>query len=292
MAGAAIRSLVPVFPRRHPPRDPIFIVGSPRSGTSVLFEVLDRSSALASLHGESHFLWELFHASSSPDWTSHQVLPAEISRKERRAIYWMIDAISVDRRYLDKSPRNSLRLAYLHAMFPTAWFVFLKRDGRAAVSSLITGWRSDDPRFPGTRVPIALAIDGYGGQNWKYLVPPGWETYVTGHSITEVCAFQWVAANEAILSAKQEIDPARWVEVRYEDLVRSPIEEAGQLLSRLGLPQDGRVLEYAHGLDRHVTRAVTPPREGKWQDENAGEIEKVLTTIGPLMRRLGYDPEE
>src|SRR5713226_6713273 len=159
--GAALRSLSPVLPRRDPPRDPVFIVGSPRSGTSVLFEVLDRSSVLASLHGESHFLWELFHPSSSPGWTSHRVLPGEIGREERRAIYWMIEAITADKRYLDKSPRNSLRIAYLHALFPTAWFVFLKRDGRAAVSSLITGWRSGDPRFPGTRVPIALAIDGY-----------------------------------------------------------------------------------------------------------------------------------
>src|SRR5947208_2015172 len=165
--GAAIRSLVPVLPRRDAPRDPIFVVGSPRSGTSVLFEVLDRSSELASLHGESHLLWELFHPSSSPDWTSHGILPGEISHEERRALYWMIDAIAADRRYLDKSPRNSLRIPYLHALFPNAWFVFLKRDGRAAVSSLITGWRSGDPRFPGTRVPIPLDIDGYLGQTWK-----------------------------------------------------------------------------------------------------------------------------
>jgi hypothetical protein len=268
--------------------EPVFVVGSPRSGTTLVFEVLDRSPHLASLQGESHLLWELFHSSTAPGWSSHEVLPEDITSGERRALYWMIDVLTGDRRYLDKSPRNSVRVPYLHHLFPGARFVFVKRDGRAAVSSLITGWRSNDPAFPGTPVRRTLSIEGYSGRNWKFLVPPGWESYAAGRTLPEVCAFQWVASNEAILSAREALTPDRWLEVAYEEFVRAPREQTARLLARLGLPPDQEVLSLAEGLDRHVTRAVTPPREDKWRDENPGEIAGIMPLIAPTMRRLGY----
>lgn len=280
-----------MLPRRGPPGDPVFVVGSPRSGTTLLFETLDRSPRLKSLHGESHFLWELFHPSSSPGWSSHLVPPEAITDRERRAVHWMVQAIAGDFRYLDKSPRNSLRVPYLQALFPSAWFVFLKRDGRAAVSSLINGWRSDDPTFPGTPVRVALSIEGYGGTNWKFLAPPGWEAYATGRSLPEVCAFQWVAANEAILAARSSVSERRWIELRYEDFVRSPREEASKLLERLELPANEEVLAFASGIHGRVTRAVTPPRPEKWREENPGEVERVLPLIAPTMGRMGYELE-
>jgi hypothetical protein len=272
--------------------EPVFVVGSPRSGTSLVFEVLDRSPHLASLQGESHLLWELFHPSRAPGWSSHEVLPEDITSEERRALYWMIDVLAGERRYLDKSPRNSVRVPYLHHLFPGARFVFVKRDGRAAVSSLITGWRSNHPAFPGTPVRRRLSIEGYFGRNWKFLVPPGWESYAAGRTLPEVCAFQWVASNEAILAAREVLTPDRWLEVAYEEFVRAPQEQTARLLAQLGLPPDREVFSMAGGLDRHVTRAVTPPREDKWLDENPREIAGILPLIAPTMRRLGYDLPE
>ena len=63
IARAVLRTAAPVLPRVPPPREPVFILGSPRSGTTLLFEILKRSSRLSSLPGESHLLGELFHPS-------------------------------------------------------------------------------------------------------------------------------------------------------------------------------------------------------------------------------------
>ena len=53
------------------------------------------------------------------------------------------------------------------------------------------------------------------------------------------------------------------------------------------------VSELDRTLDtRAVTKAVTPPRKDKWRTENPAEIESILPTIGPLMRRLGYAIED
>lgn len=291
-AGTILRAAAPLLPRKRPPNQPIFILGSPRSGTTLLFEVLGRSPHVASLEVESHFLWEMFHPLEAAGFSSHELGPQDFSRRERRVLYWVIDRVSEGRRYLDKAPRNCLRVPYLHALFPGAWFVHLKRDGRAAVSSLITGWRSPGGMFPGTPMPVPLSIEGYEGHTWKFLVPPGWEGYTKGKSLEEVCAFQWISANEAILDARDAVGPDRWIELSYEEFVRAPREQTVDLLHRLGLAVDAAVLDRAAGLDRHVTKAVTPPRPDKWRAENPQEIERILPMIEPTMRRLGYEMED
>jgi hypothetical protein len=200
----------------------------------------------------------------------------------------MIRQIAGERRYLDKTPRNSLQVPYLHALFPDAMFVFLARDGRAVVSSLINGWRDTSGMFPGRAVSRPLRIRGYDGDRWKFVVPPGWEAYTDGRALEEVCAFQWRACTEAILAAKEAIPSSQWVETRYERLTAAPEEEAERLLRALDLPVDRAVLETAAGLDRQVSKATSPPRPDKWREENPEEIERILPVIAPAMARLGY----
>jgi hypothetical protein len=258
----------------------------------VLFDLLDRSSAVASLGIESHLLWELYRPELGPGWRSHAVGPEDLGPGEQRVVWWLIRRLAGDRRYLDKSPRNSLRVGYLEALFPDASFVFLKRDGRAVVSSLITGWRSDDRRFPPLPVAPDLSVAGYQGTGWKFVVPPGWESHASGSTLAEVCAFQWAATTHAILDAKARIPTDRWVEVAYEQLVATPREEARRVLERLGLPQEEHVMGFADQLPSRVSKvAVTDPRADKWREENPKEVSSILKTIEPMMARLGYSAE-
>ena len=126
---------------------------------------------------------------------------------------------------------------------------------------------------------------------WKFLVPPGWREYTSGRSLAEVCAFQWSAANRAVLDAKRRIAEERWVEVRYEDIVENPVPAIANLLERLGIAGDRHVLEHAAQLDRRVTQtAVTPPRPDKWRAENPAEVRSIMPLIEPMMQRLGYIP--
>jgi Sulfotransferase family len=289
LAGVVLRTVGPVLPRVALPDRPVFILGSPRSGTTLLFEVLGASPNLASLGVESHLLWEMFHSLDASGFGSHELGPEDITSRERRVLHWAVDRISAGRRYLDKAPRNCLRVPYLAALFPGAFFVHLKRDGRAAVSSLITGWRSGAEMFAGTKLPRPLRIEGYDGGTWKFLVPPGWETYTTGHSLEEVCAFQWISANESILAARDGIPDSRWMELSYERFTRNPAEEIKRLLQRLEVPPEQAVLERAASLQQLVTKAVTAPQPDKWRTENPREIEHILPMIGPTMRKLGYE---
>ena len=255
----------------------------------MLFDVLNQAPGVASLDRETGVVWDTFHRVEDADWASHEVGPDDVTPAERRYLYWAIDRLAAERRYLDKLPRNTLRVLYLQSLFPDACFVFLRRDGRAVVSSLMTGWRSG-PRFGrGMVPPVPLSIEGYEGTTWKFLLPPGWETYAQGHRLAEVCAFQWVSANASVLAAKEHVASDRWVEVSYEEMVEEPRATAERALGALGLSPAPEAIRYAEELDRHVTKkAVTPPKRDKWREENGPEIEKVLPQIEPMMRRLGY----
>jgi hypothetical protein len=266
----------------------VFIIGAPRSGTTILFETLDRSASLASLGRESAVLWDMFHRIEDSGWDSHEIAPESITDRERKVLYWAIERITSGLRYLDKLPRNCLRVPYLHRLFPDAWFIFISRDGRATVSSMLEGWRSGT-RFgaTGLELPVNLSIAGYAGTTWKFLMPNGWREYASGRTLAEVCAFQWVAANQAILAAKSTIGTERWVQVRYERLIESPVETVERVLRALGIQLDDAVRQHAEVLDRHVTKAVSAPLTGKWM-RDAAEIDPILPKIRPMMERLGY----
>ncbi len=285
-----LRPALPLLPAAPRPRAPIFVLGSPRSGTTVLFQLLDRSPQLASLGRESNMLWEMFHKPEHVGFRSHVVGPEAITDRERKGVDWMIGRITGGRRYLDKYPRLCLRVEYLHALYPDAVFVYITRDGRATVSSLITGWRAADRFRPGTRLPRPLRIRGYEGEIWKFLLPPGWEPYVDGGTLAEVCAFQWREANRAVLDARERLPEADFVQLRYEDLVAEPERTAAALLEHLGMAGDEAVMEHARALGRRVSQtAVTPPRPDKWRDENPEEVASILPAIAPMMERLGYE---
>ena len=76
------------------------------------------------------------------------------------------------KRLIDKTPRNALRVGFIEALFPDAHYVFLKRDGRDNINSLINAWRT--PRYRTYEVPGGHRIPGVDPRWWKFTLYPGW----------------------------------------------------------------------------------------------------------------------
>ena len=257
----------------------------------MLYEVLAASSQVRGIRGESHVLWEAFHPERAPGWISQEIRPEEVTADERRFLYRTISMLTGDRRYLDKAPANALRVPYLLSLFADARFVCIVRDGRAVISSLLTGWRSNDAMFPGKDLGRPLAIDGYGGGRWKFVVPSGWEAYTYGHSLVEVCAFQWSASVEALEAGRASVAAEGWLAVRYEDFVSDPVGQTTSFAGCLELEPGAGLLYRSGALAQNVTKSITAPGSGKWRLEHAEEIERIAPSIAPLLRRLGYEPD-
>ena len=265
---------------------PIFIIGAPRSGTSLLFAILRTSSKLAHWPGEAHEVWEGDYHPALRGWDSNALDASDVERdaaeRIRRSFFLVTGS---KKRLIDKTPRNALRVPFVERLFPDAHFVYLMRDGRDNVNSLINAWRT--PRYRTYDLPEPHAIPGVDPKWWKFVLYPGWRDDMKG-PLEVVCARQWVASNTLALGASGAIDESRWTAIRYESLVAEPVTEIGRLMDALDLPYEDPVRQRAAATSTTAINVVTPPERGKWRRENPDEIRAIEDLIAPTMETMGY----
>lgn len=276
--------------RSGPPERPVIVLGCPRSGTTALLHALRASDELRSVQSEGHILWDEFHHPSRSDWSSDALGRADVSERERAYIYTAIRLWTRGARFVDKTPESCLRVPYLDALFPDATFVFLRRRPADTVSSLMEGWRAR-PRFVKYTLPAELTgLGSLGGSLWSFVLVPGWRDLADA-SLEEICARQYVACNEAVLDAREGAAASCWVDVAYEDLVRSPLDEVTRLFEALDLRVTDDVRHVAEALARTATAtSLTAPRADKWREQNGEAVARVLPLVADVERRLGYTP--
>lgn len=309
--------------RRKYFRKPIFIIGSPRSGTSLTYMLLGSSPGVWSTFAEDQWIFEtalglridptrdveergvfLDEKDATPercdkiyDYFWQEVVnpgmfrfsgfQSGIARKvANRLSRYIRLVLRIPVRMIHKNPRNTFRISFLRAVFQDARFVFVFRDGRANVSSLLEGW--GEKRFHTFQVPVRDNSEDEVLRQWAFELPPKWREWA-GKSLPEVCAFQWVSHNEFMLNSEQVLPKGVTVNVRFEDLLDNTTGELRRLCQFLDLPI-GRALLKAAETPPPVA-SVSPPKKDKWLDRRE-EIESVRYIIQPMMDRLGYSWDE
>lgn len=267
---------------------PVFIVGCSRSGTTVVYNVLGMATELASMHKESHDFWNFLHPPSEINWDSHIVTAADVSEKDREEVSRFYFRNFGRRRFIDKANQNCFRIPYLHALFPDACFVYVKRDGRDNINSLIHGWdRPDEYGTWSRNLPAKVQTDNGAYLRWCFFLFPGWRSFLKV-SIEEVCAQQWIEANKAILSAKSDITRTQWVEIHYEDILRSPVETFQKIFEQLEITFSSDIKRHCDTLISNPYNAFSAPRLDKWKEENRVRIERIIPEITEIMIQMGY----
>jgi hypothetical protein len=189
-------------------------------------------------------------------------------------------------RLLEKTPENCLRLPFLLALFPDAHVIYLTRDGRSNINSLMEGWKQPH-LFPGYQVPERLDIPGYSRNRWAFALIPGWQDLTTS-PLEQICAWQWVRCNEAV-SAHREQTQGRvpYLTIRYEDLISDPSAVLPRVADFLQIDFEKSLGHFAEHLPQ-INVVSTPDRE-KWRRQNPEAIDRILPLIDPMMQALGYD---
>jgi hypothetical protein len=270
---------------------PIFVLGAPRSGTTLLYRVLRASPRLANWRpSEAHEVWELDYHPALRGWDSNVLdrsdLRQDAAARIRRSFFLVAGK---RRRFIDKTPRNTLRVPFMDAVFPDARYVFLQRDGRENVNSLINAWRS--PRYRTYELPEPHSMPGVDPRWWKFVLYPGWRLDLRG-PLEVVCANQWKFSNDYALDGSELIGDDRWTSLRYEDLVEDPVGEVVRIVKWLELPFEDPVRAQAEAVRTTPVNVVTPPERGKWRRENPKEVKSITPLIADTMRRLGYSVDE
>lgn len=269
-----------------------FVVGCGRSGTTLVRAMLDAHPDLA-VPGESYFpVWLArtrrryhrgggFDSSSFADdlladaWFRRWALPEAAVRgaiatdapadfaDAVRSIYRLYARHHGKERYGDKTPTFVLHLPVLAELFPEAVFIHVVRDGRdVALSLLEADWG------PSTLGDAAL--------HWKLHVRSG-------------------------ARAGARMEPERYHQVRYEDLVEDPEDGARTLCRFVGLDFDAAMLRYferAGDLLAGLPDAVEhqnlrlPPTQGirNWRRHmTTDDVALFETLTADVLDRFGYE---
>jgi len=256
---------------------PLFIVSPPRSGSTLLFETLAAAPGLYSPGDESHALIEGVPglSPSAHDWESNRLLAAHAGEPAIAALRERFFRQLRDRegrqpsagpvRMLEKTPKNALRIPFLRTVFPQARFVFLYREPRQVLASMIDGWRSGQfqtyPRLP-----------GWDGPAWSFLLTPGWRQ-LAGRPLEEIVAAQWAATMQVLLDDLAALPDGQWIGIEHGRFLADPQGGVRRICDWAGLAWD-RTLGRELPLSRYT---LTPPDPEKWRrHEQAIEATRVL----------------
>jgi hypothetical protein len=188
-------------------------------------------------------------------------------------------------RLLEKTPENCLRLPFLLALFPDARIIYLTRDGRSNINSLMEGWRQPH-LFPGYQVPEEINIPGDKRGRWAFTLIPGWQA-LTSSPLEEVCALQWVRCNEAVLTHREKTGgQVPYLTISYENLIQKPDQILAQIANFIQIDFEKELSRYAKELPK--INVVSKPNEEKWRRQNGEAIERILPIIESTMKKLGY----
>lgn len=269
---------------------PIFVVGCSRAGTTVVYKTLSESREIGSLQRETHDFWVDLHPLTEKNWDTHGLGAADASERDRVHVGRYFYTWTGHRRWVDKNNQNGLCVPYLHALFPDAVFVYVKRSPGDNLHSLIEGWgKPGEFATWSSQLPAKAAIDGGRYREWCFFLAPGWRDYVKA-AIEDVAAFQYESINRAILEARQAIPRGQWVELYYEDLLRDAVGVFRRVFSGCCLSFDARLQEYCSKVLETPFNAFSAIRLDKWRDgANRERIERVLPKVADIAARMGYE---
>lgn len=269
---------------------PIIILSSPRAGSTLLFETLCHHPELWSIGGESHALIEHIPALStvargckSNALTATDATPIIIRELQQRFLQNARNHCNQPYqngtiRLLEKTPKNALRVSFFNQVFPDAFFIYLVRDPKENISSIMDAWQSG-------RFITYPNLPGWNG-HWSLLLPDGWQQF-RGKPLQEVAAFQWASANAAILHGLANVPGERKLTISYRDLTEATAQTLHRIAQKVGLDVNG----FGEKLHQNLPFSrftLTEPKADKWH-KNAKKLHTVKKYLAPLIAALNKE---
>lgn len=271
-------------------KKPIFIVASPRSGSTLLFETLMRHRQLWSFGDEGHAWIEKYPrlrplpgGVASNRLTKEDLLPGLAEQLRFDMLIGMhnakgdrINADTCPIRIIEKTPKNCLRIPFIDAIYPDAIYIYLYRDPKDSISSIIEGWRHQ--RF------VTYGDVRFKHGRWCFLRPPKWRDMLE-KELHEIAAYQWQSCQDIIIDDLASIDRKRWITCSFNELVDKTQVTMRRLQSFCELAVDLELDAYCAEKLPNSRYTQTPPAIGKWlQNKNA--ITEIFPTLLHTLNRI------
>lgn len=277
----------------------VILIGAARSGTKIFRDMLAEHPDVDRVPYDVTYVWHIGNQDIDHDAIPTDRFTPEIAAEIRSELEKFREGGCV---LVEKTVGNSVRVPFVHAVYPQARFIHLVRDGWDVVESSYRQWtKPPDRRALLTklkRFPVRKAFPyllRYGRATISRLLPgvsmpgaswgvryPDIDQDVAGRSVLEVCARQWTESVEQALAGFNGLSKDVVWTVRYEDFVRDPRAQVVAALEFMGLDP----ARLPPGAETRVDQVNV----GKGLRRlTAQEIERVEPTIAATMRRLGYN---
>lgn len=218
---------------------PIIIMGAPRSGTTILGQLLKHHQDL--FYAEEYRLTWLYGNSGRSDLLRPRHARPEVKEYIRKRFSAMV-AGSGRARLLEKTPSNSLRPLFVDQVFPDALYLNITRDPTECILSMRDLWlrKADGLRTVSRSNYLRRLKDLHPSQiplMFKEVVKrtlprgksappanlwgprvPGLATMVKDLELLEVCCIQWRYCIDEVDFFKSVVPSDRFFEIRLEDL--------------------------------------------------------------------------
>ncbi len=258
----------PVVERAEDPT-PVFLVGFPRSGTTLLDQILNSHPGLATI--EEKPVLDAVKARLVRDYGPYPAcLPALDAQaiQALRAAYWQgakrYLTPGADGRLVDKMPLNIVDAVLIHRLFPAAPILLALRHPADVVLSAFAQAFRPNPSM------IHLADPGDAARTY--------------------------AAVMGLWQKTRTHLPLNVVTTRYEDMVADMAAETARILAALGLPWDEAVRGYrdnARGRPistpsyHQVIQPIYGRSVGRWRHYRE-ELAAVVPVLEPFVAAFGY----
>jgi hypothetical protein len=241
---------------------PIFIVGSPRSGTTLMRSILDAHPNIFAPAWETGLFVHLgpmvncdLRKVMKPG-SNFPLTRAEIINWVRQSVTALFTAFAEKAnrpRWAEKTPAHVHRIDFIHEVFPKAVFIHMIRNGYDVVKSLQNkSWAPRQIR---------------------------WSTKT------------WMDSVRAGRESAKRLPPEQYTEVRYEELIHEPQPVLRRLCDFLGESFSAEMLEF-HEPERNASSIALQPLQNKPVNEyrELSLWQRLVFTwkAGRMMQELGY----
>jgi tetratricopeptide (TPR) repeat protein len=242
----------------HADSAPIFIVGLPRSGSTLIEQILashSRVEGTMELHNILAMVREFDHRDAARDGYPESVraLSAEeLTGLGRRYIEETRAVRSGSPRFIDKMPNNFSHVGLIHAILPNASIVDVRRH------------------------PMDACLSNYKqyfahGQSFSY-------------DLTDLG--RYYRCYLALMDHWDEVLPGKVLHLQYEQLIRDPQDTVRRLLDHCGLPFEAATLAF-HENRRPVRTASAEQVRQPLYASGVGYWRRFATELEPLRAALG-----
>lgn len=283
-------------------RRPIVILGAPRSGTTLISQLLKHHPRLY-LANEPRILWKFGNDRRSDLLAPEHATEPVRAEIRRRLAGEVRDAGRT--RLVEKTPSNSLRAPFVDRVLPGAVYINMMRDGRQSVLSIREFWRNHAAGVPSSkllwqrikelrprqaphyakefvrRVAGKLSPGLAGVPVWGPRVP-GIEDWARDRDLLAVAALQWRTCVEIACADGRRLPEDRYTECRLEEFDEA---ELGRLMAFCGLEPSSEVsAAFQAKFDKKAP-------SGRSQNASAEDLARVDELVAPTNAWLASLPD-